>query len=257
MVTCDSFVTVSFRGILSVHVVMYGHGQALELTVLSVNFFFFYRCQWLHKKKHLQTMRSCKGSTMRKDEVAYVQVTKLYGVPCMTYEKPKHRNYIPAAVAIQILLGRTPALPQSCWGGSEALLCVHETVLFWVHNHASSWTSQVAEKVCFHIRFNKDDKCTGKGWLAAFLLRKCELNCKFSESASFSGGSSFNQKVQTFFHILEVEISKHQFPPRRIFSAAEKGVTILHYSSLGIIATKQTRRIYTLKTRKNCHGCCS
>jgi hypothetical protein len=34
-------------------------------------------------------------------------------------------------------------------GGSQAFLCIRETVRSWVYNHASSWTLPIAEKCVF------------------------------------------------------------------------------------------------------------
>jgi hypothetical protein len=73
------------------------------------------------------------------------------------------------------------------------------------------------------------------------------LSLRRPYGTSFVRASGFNKEnFDNFFEILDEEYEKHQYPPDRIFSVDETGLTAVQSKVIDVIARKGKRQIASL-----------
>ncbi|XP_072392501.1 uncharacterized protein [Diabrotica undecimpunctata] len=86
-------------------------------------------------------------------------------------------------------------------------------------------------------------KQAGRDWYRGFLDRNPTLSLKTPEATSLARSSAFNcHIVGTFFNQLTNVCTRYQFPPERIWSIDETGLTTVHKPAK-IIAVKGSKRV--------------
>lgn len=83
----------------------------------------------------------------------------------------------------------------------------------------------VAEKIGLKHNFNQDSKMAGLDWLRGFIKRH-KISLRAPEATSLNRATAFNkEEVTSFYDNLDTVMSKHKFPPNRIYNMDETGIS--------------------------------
>ena len=78
-------------------------------------------------------------------------------------------------------------------------------------------------------KVNEESKEAGKDWLYGFLKRNPEISVRCREATSVNRILAFNsQEIKLYFNNLNQSMTKHKFPPHRIFNVDETGINSVH-----------------------------
>lgn len=116
----------------------------------------------------------------------------------------------------------------------------------------------MAKKFGIADRFNEAKKSAGRDFVTGFFRRHRHpnLSIRKPETTSINRILGFNKvELDRFFDNLEIVMTKHHFPPSRIYNMDETGVTMVQETEK-IIAPrgeKQVGSVASWERGKNCY----
>lgn len=92
--------------------------------------------------------------------------------------------------------------------------------------------------------FSNDTTMAGKKWLKNFLERHPILSFRKPESTSLARVKGFTKEhVESFYNILENELTKVNFNPCKVFNVDETGISIVQHKQTKIIGLKGKKQV--------------
>ena len=185
---------------------------------------------------------------VRNKEMGYLAASKKFNVPRSTlcdYVRSKSEP----SDTIKTKLGRKPVFPLALEEKLvDHLLLMEKRYFGFTRSDVTRLAFQLAKRNDIQNPFSVAKEAAGKDWFKRFMKRhETKLSLRQATGTSISRVRGFNKiEVSKFFDIYEEEMSKHNFPPSRIFNVDETGLSVVQNKQPKIVALKGKCQIGSL-----------